>query len=530
VTGPAGRAFATIVPLASLACSCGPVTDVVFQVPAVTVNPQPVHVREGSGVWRAPLRLASPARERVSADFELRELEAQDGCQVPDFAAARGTVEWAPGEIEASVEVWIGDDDLAETDERFAIDLTWQTGASGSAELDVVIDDDDRTALIDAGSQFGVEAGTGRDVTLAIQSALDAAAAGRGVVVFEPGDYEVSSVTISQGTTISAKGATWHRPAQSPANTVTLRLGPATASAAGPVLVEGLAIDGRRDAQGEFRNYELGEAHLISMYPDPSLATQQRVSLEDLSLRDGTGDGVELGTNVDAVVCALRGTDVWRDLLNLRGGGSRLRVRDVDASGHEGTTGVWFGPSVRGHDGSLFFDLEAEDIRLGTGDLEIDARDGSRAVLRRITMTRPPLHITAPDATVRIYDSVLQVGIPVSRQNYWFCPHDVEVVRTTLSASTRIGESDEPPTDAQTVILADVRWALTETDPPVPGEHRLLFDQCRFDAASDVRPIDTVYGVQSPGPGGIIVVRASELGPRLSGWFAPTCIGCGVEP
>ena len=50
----------------------------------------------------------------------------------------------------------------------------------------------------------------------------------------------------------------------------------------------------------------------------------------------------------------------------------------------------------------------------GLGLLELDARDGSSAVLRRITMTRPPLHITAPDATVRIYDSVLQVGLPGS--------------------------------------------------------------------------------------------------------------------
>src|SRR5258706_9657033 len=148
-----------------MACSCGGITDVVFQVPAVKLNPAPVHVREGWGVWRAPLRLASPARERVAADFELRALEAQDACQVPDFAAARGTVEWAPGSIEASVEVWIGDDDLAETDERFAIDLTFRDGASGAAELDVVIDDDDRTALIDARAKFGVEPGTGRDST-----------------------------------------------------------------------------------------------------------------------------------------------------------------------------------------------------------------------------------------------------------------------------------------------------------------------------------------------------------------------------
>jgi len=57
-----------------------------------------------------------------------------------------------------------------------------------------------------------------------------------------------------------------------------------------------------------------------------------------------------------------------------------------------------------------------------------------------------------------------------------------------------------------------------------------LFDQCRFDAAADVRPIDTVYGVQSPGPGGTIVVRGSVIGARLSGWLAPNCVGCSVEP
>src|SRR5450755_358578 len=103
---------------------------------------------------------------------------------------------------------------------------------------------------------------------------------------------------MAAGTTISGRGATWHRPASSPADTITLRLRPGAPATPWPVLVEDLAIDGRRDAQGEFRNYELGEAHLISMYPDPTQITQQRVSLEDLGLRDGTGDGVELGTNV----------------------------------------------------------------------------------------------------------------------------------------------------------------------------------------------------------------------------------------
>jgi hypothetical protein len=530
VTHLRGPAIAATSFLALASWGCSASTDLVFQVHAVSLDAQPVHVREGTGVWRAPIRLATPAREAVSADFELRALEAQDTCQQPDFAAARGTVEWAPGSIEAGVEIWIDDDDLAETDERFAIDLQWRKGATGSAELDVVIDDDDRTALVDA-SGFGIEPGKGSDQSAAIQSALDTAAAGRGVVVMAPGDYEVTSVSIAPGTTISAKGATWHRPPSSPADTITLRLRAGGASDhPSPVLIEGLSIDGRRDAQGEFRNYELGEAHLISIDPDPALVAQQRVSLEDTTLRDGTGDGVGLGPNVDAIVCGLHGTDVWRDLLSLRGGGSRLRARDVDASGHEGTTGVWFGPKTKGHDGTLFFDLEAEDIRLATGDLELDAHDGSRAVLRRITMTRPPLHVTAPDATVRISDSVLQVGIPVSRQNYWFVPHDVEVTRTTLSASIRIGESDELPTDAQTLILADVRWSLTEGDPPIPGEHRLVFDQCRFDAASDVRAIDTVYGVQSPGPGGSIVLRGGELGPRLAGWLAPNCVGCSIEP
>ena len=80
--------------------------------------------------------------------------------------------------------LWIGDDDLAELDEAFALVLEDVRGATllGTAEVRLVILDDDRSAVIDARSVYGFVPGSERDSSAALQSALDqASAAGRGV-------------------------------------------------------------------------------------------------------------------------------------------------------------------------------------------------------------------------------------------------------------------------------------------------------------------------------------------------------------
>src|SRR5690606_14906345 len=100
------------------------------------------------------------------------------------------------------------DDDLAELDERLALVLDPIDGLpqSSGAHFELSIADDDRTGIIHA-SDFGVLPGRASDQSADLGRALDAAAdQGRGVVVMAPGDYEIASVEVRPGTTLSARG------------------------------------------------------------------------------------------------------------------------------------------------------------------------------------------------------------------------------------------------------------------------------------------------------------------------------------
>src|SRR5690606_38912577 len=115
----------------------------------------------------------------------------------------------------------------------------------------------------------------------------------------------------------------------------------------------------------------------------------------------------------------VRAHDVWRDGVSLHGGGSTLRVRGLDATASSGTTGVYLEGHTTGYEGTRHVDVEIEDARLATGDIELDIAEDSRVVMRRVTMTAPPFRLLAPDSSVRVSDSVLQLGIPTERHNNW---------------------------------------------------------------------------------------------------------------
>ena len=114
----------------------------------------------------------------------------------------------------------------------------------------------------------------------------DWTALGRGVAVVSPGDYEISSVALPPGVTLSARGARFHRPALSGADVVTLRIEHGGAADSALSLLEGLVIDGRRDEQGAYRDHERENAHLVALSGDgvegaETLETDHVVILND---------------------------------------------------------------------------------------------------------------------------------------------------------------------------------------------------------------------------------------------------------
>lgn len=517
---------ASIALVAQLAAACAPLTDDVF-TPIMVDSGTPVSVLEGSGVVEIPLRLAARPTERVTLAYRVVGADAQSDCQQPDFEAADGSVEWAPGSIEARVRVWIGDDDLAERDERFELLLEspQQPASAPLSRVEVTVLDDDRTALLSA-QELGVIPGAPGDQSAALQAALDRAASlERGVVVMAPGDYEISSVRLPPGTTLSAYDVHWRRPPSSAADTVSLRLQHQGATLSAASLVEGLTIDGNREQQGPYREHELQMAHLIELDGDSEQGGRARLTVERVRLTSGTGSGLFVGPSSDVTVCALYASELWRDALTLNGGATSLRVRDLDASATQGT-GLWLGARAPGYEGSYRVDVEAEDVRIAAGDVEIEAADDSSVLLRRVTMTHAPFRLDAPGGRVRIEQSVLVLGAPSDNQNSWALPHDVEISGTTLVVS-ETGESEEEPRALSAVSLTPQSRAL---GAHANGAGHLVFDDCRFELAGDVELDDPLYALQNVDADATVEVVSGELGTGFSDWFAPACSGCRMAP
>ena len=182
--------------------SCAPLTDEVFVRVGLAAS-APIVVAEGAGVVELTLQLAEPAHGTLSLAYQVVGIEAQQDCQAPDFQAADGRVEWQSGATDAQVRVSIGDDELAERDERFEIRFeNPDKPAEGSfGRVEVVIADDDRSALLDA-QDLGVFPGVTQDQSSTLQAALDQAA-GSGRAVVGRGVWKKSACTRSGVTSTS---------------------------------------------------------------------------------------------------------------------------------------------------------------------------------------------------------------------------------------------------------------------------------------------------------------------------------------
>lgn len=513
-----------VIMAAPLLISCGPLTDEVFARLELSAG-SPVVVTEGAGVVALKVRLTEPAYNGLSLPYRVVGIDAQQDCQIPDFEAADGQLEWARGATDAEVRVWIGDDELAERDERFEVRVEDPEDSTGRpfGRVEVVVVDDDRSAVFDAG-QLGVLADAPGDQSASLQAALDQAArSGRAVVTMVPGDYEISTVSLPPGTTLSAAGVRWHRPAFSPATTVSLRLEQQGSASSLPGLVEGLTIDGRREQQGAYRDSERQDAHLVVLQGDAAAGGVSRASLERVHLLSGTGSGLYIGPNADATVCDLRANELWRDALQLNGGATELRLRGLNATASQGT-GLWIGAHVPGYQDSYHIDVEAEDLQIGAGDVEVETTDTSRVDLRRLIMTQPPFRLDAPGGSVRIEDSVIVMGVPSTFHNHWGSIHDVEVTRSTIIASETPVEA--APEELREFAAISVSSQSLAFGPATPGRGRLALVDCRFELASDVESSDTVYAVENGDVDAAILFTSTKLGSGFVDWFAPACLGC----
>lgn len=521
------------------AIACDPVEDRVFDSVSVKLDIANISVAEDSGIIQLSVPLKSPAPDAVAATYSVTGVTAQEDCHVPDFQATDGRVEWSQGQSEANIEVWIRDDEFAETDETIEISFHDFSGVrlEGPSTITVVIEDNDRTDLIDAQEQFGLTPGRSEDQSEALQEALDAAEqSGRGVVVVSPGTYTILGVSVAPGTTLSGRGAYFERPAQAPETAVTLDVLHSGDTDSLPTLIEGVTIDGHREDQGPYQDFERENAHLIAVAGDIQQPGRVSIDVNSVTLRSGTGDGLAIGPNSDATACDIVADNIWREAVSVHGGNTDLRLRRLTANATFGTSGMWLDGYTQGFDGSVTVNIEMEDIELATGDLAIELGANSTVSFDRLFMTQPPFHMDARDSTVRIRESVLYLGVPSTRHNFWALPHDVEVTDSILFASEAVDQLEQIHEETEE---ADRTFAIVEVhnraEPPRDNtplestDSHLVFDNCSFQVADNVEDTDEVYALQTVGPQANVIVRNSTLGPRMTDWAHESCDTCTVE-
>jgi hypothetical protein len=196
---------------------------------------------------------------------------------------------------------------------------------------------------------------------------------------------------------------------------------------------------------------------------------------------------------------------------------------------------MWFDGQPAGFGGTHRIEVVVRDTRLASGDLEIEAYEGSVIELERFSMTRGPLRLQVPDGTLRVSDSVLQTGLASGSHNFFGLPHDATLTRTTLTVSETDGAGLDLPEADRALPVVTVRFDLSANEllpPPMtaaPPPHRLLFEQCAFLRGPNVDTVDAVAAVNADnGDGSIVLVDPTfDTGVQP---FGSGCAQCSLEP
>ena len=536
----------------ALLAGCGTDSDTVFYPLSVEFDSPSSSASEGTESASVAVRLNAPSEVTVTVEYAVRDVSASghDACNTRDYTLDAGTLEFSPGSTSAVLELRHLDDDTAEIDEELAIELSRVEGAR-LGPLDQhrhTILDDDRELLVDVRADFDARGDGQVDDTASLQAALDRAQlSSAAVLVLPAGVYRVTSLDLPPGVALYGYGASLLRAPDQSTDAQLLRLTHSSDDDSALTLVQGLTFDGNREAQGAFTDWQYQESDLFSVSANAARTGRVRLVAEDLAFENTGGNGLLLGANTDSSVCQLRGDEVFTDVLKLGGGNSKLEAREVTATGTVGTTSIAITGQAPGYEGSHTVDVTLEDISLANGDLEIDVRDASNVVARRVVVNEAPFFLRAVRSSVRVSDSSLAIGPPLYRFNRIVAPHDVRFDHSQFTLREISERTVIEPEDDRELVLFGVTWddvdhAFEAGEPDTLVEQlsgqALRFDDCEFRIGSDVEPSDTSYvaGTAMSGDGSAtstdnrILINGGSVDHAFDAVFTPGACDCEYTP
>lgn len=113
------------------------------------------------------------------------------------------------------------------------------------------------------------------------------------------------------------------------------------------IIIRNLIFDGNQKNQWDFNLYQLQHAHLCNIAVNSSSPNKRRLELivEKCTFRNGVGDGLSIGPNINGLIDQCKGHNVFRGDITIVGGNSDLTISnfrgnyiqvEIDGGGFEG--------------------------------------------------------------------------------------------------------------------------------------------------------------------------------------------------
>jgi hypothetical protein len=335
--------------------------------------------------------------------------------------------------------------------------------------------------------KFGAKGNGITDDTKAIQTAIDTVyQQGGGVILFPEGVYIVTSVILKDNITYQGYGATIKRPDKQGNWIRTFTTDYSSKENSQPLIIQGFTFDGNSQNQGQYKKYELQQAHLIFLTADPELPGKLQVFIEDCIFKNGVGDGISVYTNVDVKVNNCQAIDVFRGGFVLTGGNSSAEVYNLTTQGKIDPTGIDIEVDGRGYGETLKVDVKLENLNLIDGDFDIIVEEGSTILGNNIISNNGPFYIFSLNSKMKFTNSKFKVGAVDTYMNRILFPHDVTFENCQFTVTRELtGRSYD------FFAGADIWWQHPSF--PTQTNQRLVFDNCDFNI--NIRKSDQVYAI-----------------------------------
>lgn len=338
---------------------------------------------------------------------------------------------------------------------------------------------------------FGAVGDGVTDDTEAIQKAIDSIGKTGGTLLFPPGTYMVSSVGLHPGVRYLGYGATIKRPAKQGKWNRTFNAAKQGYLYSGdedsaPITVEGLTFDGNLEEQGDYRKYQLEQAHLLFFAADKKRAGRLKVRILNCHFKNQVADGISLYTNVDAQITNCTARDCFRGGVTITGGYSRIQIQNFSAQGKIHRTGIDVEVDGAGYGDTKKIELAINGLSLPDGDFDIGVSEGS-IVLATNIVARAPFNLYALDSTIKISNSMFGVGRYSGAANRIVHPGDVTFQNCRFKTE---GKSD--PKKKNKWTAAHVYWNLSKG---VTTNQTLRFLNCDFEVGEGISEKDITYAV-----------------------------------